>query len=467
MKVTFIGHASILIDLDDVRIVSDPWWRGPCFGAQWWQYPTPHLKVLKERPIDYIYISHGHHDHYHPGTLKSLSRDAKVLVSKGIGLADSIRQLGYYIIPVAEDEECILGSHSKCRIMETAGGDTLMAVTDGRETCVNLNDALHSAAETVQNRFVDRLRDLYGPVDYVFCGYGVASHFPNCYVIPGKDRERTAAARQSYFNRQWARIIHKLGPRFGFPFAADVVFLEDKLFWVNEVTHNSGRPTEVFRRLYPESSTQLFDIAPGFTIADGNVVTMKLRTDLSPEALLEDYKVLIERANRSLGVDSASVQVVADLLAQNVETCLAYLSTFEGNYRFLIEFRGASVGIEIRKIGERIVVEPVLGVTGERHYDVVYTTRLPYLRLSLTTEYGHELLFVGSGGIFEYRDRTLVATNMHHELMTMLKKQVVCPPPRHGGSGKFIHQAKKTLRSILGLREQDSYDLEAWTVFHP
>jgi L-ascorbate metabolism protein UlaG (beta-lactamase superfamily) len=73
MKVTFIGHASILIEANGVRILSDPWWNGPCFGAQWWLYPDAFLAAVEERPIDYIYISHGHHDHFHPPTLRQFA----------------------------------------------------------------------------------------------------------------------------------------------------------------------------------------------------------------------------------------------------------------------------------------------------------------------------------------------------------------------------------------------------------
>ena len=63
MQITFVGHASILIETKGVRILSDPWWRGPCFGAQWWGYPPAFTGAVQPR-VGYIYISHGHHDHF-------------------------------------------------------------------------------------------------------------------------------------------------------------------------------------------------------------------------------------------------------------------------------------------------------------------------------------------------------------------------------------------------------------------
>src|SRR5215204_6282494 len=104
MRISFIGHASVLVESQGVRILSDPWWRGPCFGAQWWNYPEPDLSLL-ERGVDYIYVSHGHHDHLHPGTLKTLSKNAKVLVSKNIDIGDRIRELGFEVITLGDDED--------------------------------------------------------------------------------------------------------------------------------------------------------------------------------------------------------------------------------------------------------------------------------------------------------------------------------------------------------------------------
>src|SRR5215467_898743 len=340
MKVTLIGHASILIEAGGLSILSDPWWGGPCFGAQWWNYPEPRSDLIDGRRLDYIYISHGHHDHFHPGTLRSLGKDCTVLVSKAIGLADPVRRLGFSVIEVEENHELRLGSGTvACRVMETYAQDTLMSLTDGHEVCLNLNDALHSAPAAVQAAQIARLKGLYPKIDYVFCGYGVASHFPNCYVIPGKNREATTARRQLHFNRQWAKLIHELQPRYGFPFAADVVFFEDDLFWANEPTHNSQRPTDTFRRLYPGSSVQIVDIAPGFVIEDGKVIAEVVRQPVRASELRMNFAEQIRRANRVGAVDESEIEQIATLLKSNLDSCAKYLKSYERDYRFLLRFR--------------------------------------------------------------------------------------------------------------------------------
>ena len=468
MRITFVGHASILIEVGGVTILSDPWWDKPCFGAQWWNYPPADTSALRDRAIDYIYISHGHHDHFHPGTLRSLDHTAKVLVSSSIGLAPHVSKLGFETIEIDDDQLYTLARGVTCRIMETHNLDTHMAVSDGDEVCLNLNDALHAAPGEVQSDFVGRLKKLYPRIDYVFCGYGVASHFPNCYVIPGKDQEATAAKRQQYFNRQWAKLIAGLAPRYGFPFAADVVFFESALFWANEPTHNNERPTDTFRGLYRRSAVSTLDIAPGFAIRDGRVEHEVLRQHVDGEELRASCKRAIRHANRYAAVDDAGLERVTGLLRENLAKCAEYLKTYPGDYRFLIRFHNSERGVAIEKRRAVLKLAAVPAeVRGESRpaYDVVFTTRLPYLVQSLTSSHGDEVLFVGSGGVFEYADAKKAKRNLHLELMTLLKKHTAPPRPRYGNSSRPVYRVKQLVKYLLGETEVDLYDLRSWTVF--
>jgi len=466
MRITFVGHASILIEAAGVRILSDPWWKGPCFGAQWWTYPLPCVDAAEGEPIDYIYISHGHHDHLHPPTLK-LFRGAKILIAEGSELSGAVRDLGFEVIEVGSIQETDLGNGVRCRIMETHADDTLLAVSDSKETCINLNDALHAAPEDIQRKFCQLIRQLYGRPDYVFCGYGTASHFPNSYVIPGKDRAKTAAKRQGYFSNVWAKIIRELEPRFGFPFAADVVFLENELFWCNEPVHNAERPTEIFEREFGrKTGTRVVDIAPGFTVENSEVICGSIREPLSEDAVRRAYGDAIRQVNRIAPIDVETVQKLKEMMSRNVERGAAYFESYEGDYTCLLQLKGAPVGIRVIKMGGAVNVEVVEETAdGGRGYDVAYRTRASYVRQSLATPYGHETLFVGSGGIFEFRDRSKVGLGIHRELMAMLKPVEIGGLRRPAGQSGAVGVTKRVLKRLLGLSGGDLYDLEKWTVF--
>jgi len=466
MRVTFVGHACLLIESSGVTVLSDPWWRGPCFGAQWWIYPTPYLQALEGKVIDYVYLSHGHHDHFHPGTLSTFSRNTKVLLSAATGLASAVRELGFEVVELNGEQEFPLGPPgTSCRVMETHGGDTLFAMSDPHEVCVNLNDSLHAAPDEIQNRFIDRLNGLFPVIDYVFCGYGVASHFPNCYIIPGKDRERTAMRRQMYFNRRWAQIISKLKPRFAFPFAADVIFLEDDLFWVNRPTHNSERPTETLQTLFPGSGITTHDIAPGFVIEGGQVLQLMKRSALSEEEIRSSCADGIERANRHGRADEATIREICALLQKSVGLSSGYLRSYDADYRFMIRFPKGERGICVEKKKTAISVTMAHDVD-ESSYDIVYTTRPAYLKRSLSAPYGNEILFVGSGGLMQYRKCPMPGEHLNRELMYMLRNRDHPSPPRYGRWPTTLARIKRTVRQLVKRETPDLYDVAEWTVFN-
>ena len=335
------------------------------------------------------------------------------------------------MIEVRPDEPFQLASGCTCSIWPTYADDTLMILGDGREVCVNANDALHSAPQEVRARFVERILERHGHVDYFFCGYGTASHFPNCYSIPGKLDRETAAARQHAFNENWADLVHRLKPRYAFPFAADVVLLENDLLHVNEAVHNAERPTSVFESKYRDASVTVIDAAPGFEIENGRISRNVLRKLLNVDALKQEYADQLMRANNYGRVSSDVVNEVCELLSRNARLLEPYLMQFPGTYRCLVRFRACHLAIEVCKSssGMRVCVVEA-GDADAAAYDLTYTTRAHYLRTSLTTEFGHEILWVGSGGIFRYARRNDVRRALHRELMTVMSNYEYAAVPR-------------------------------------
>jgi L-ascorbate metabolism protein UlaG (beta-lactamase superfamily) len=56
MRIDFIGHATLLIQQGDVRLLSDPWWTGPAYRDSWYPYPLPVPERYDLRGIDAVYI---------------------------------------------------------------------------------------------------------------------------------------------------------------------------------------------------------------------------------------------------------------------------------------------------------------------------------------------------------------------------------------------------------------------------
>ena len=462
MRVSFIGHASVLIETKGLRILSDPWWEGPCFGTQWWVYPRADTSPIGDAPLDYVYISHGHHDHLHLGTLRRLPKVGKVLVSSTLNIGDFLEARGFDVWRIGPDEEVDLGQGVRARLMPTCSDDTLLAVDDGEASCLNLNDAVHAAPSDVQETVMARLKALYPDPTYLFCGYGIASHFPACYIIPGADREATAAKRQAYFNRQWTKIAATLAPHYAFPFAADVAILDEKLIWANEPVHNSERPTDVFQAEHPQSPTKVIDIAPGFTMEGDEIVRDVRFKPVDTQALLREYAKEFDIANRTSKLPPGGLDAIADLVREKVALCAPFLQEFEGNYRVLIALQDSDQALLLAKDGREITVDVVSA--GLANVDMVFTTRFSYLRRALTEAYGGEVLYVGSGCMIEYRNPAMIARKLHAEVLTVLRYRQSAPASHFGDQPKWLYLLKTFVKRLLGRKDEGLYDLDKWIV---
>lgn len=76
----FIGHATVVIDMDGVRIITDPVLR-PRVGALVHRHPPRNQEFVQG--VQAILISHLHHDHLDIPSLRRLPADAALLVPDG------------------------------------------------------------------------------------------------------------------------------------------------------------------------------------------------------------------------------------------------------------------------------------------------------------------------------------------------------------------------------------------------
>ncbi|XP_049423384.1 cytidine monophosphate-N-acetylneuraminic acid hydroxylase [Epinephelus fuscoguttatus] len=75
VKVTYLTHACMELQLGQRRFMFDPWLKGPAFARGWWLLHEPPADSLDRLcAADLIYISHMHSDHLSYPTLKVLSK---------------------------------------------------------------------------------------------------------------------------------------------------------------------------------------------------------------------------------------------------------------------------------------------------------------------------------------------------------------------------------------------------------
>ena len=103
MRITWVGHSTVLLELDGVRLVTDPVLRSRVTHLR----RTGTADTTQLNGVDAALISHVHYDHLDLDSLRSLG-PPRTIVPTGAG--DALRRRGFTdVVEVAEDEELQLG----------------------------------------------------------------------------------------------------------------------------------------------------------------------------------------------------------------------------------------------------------------------------------------------------------------------------------------------------------------------
>ncbi|MEU5000035.1 MBL fold metallo-hydrolase [Streptomyces sp. NPDC021622] len=108
LRLTWMGHSSVLAEIDGRRVLFDPVWGERCSPFSWVGpkrlHPVP-VPLAALGPVDAVVISHDHYDHLDMPTIKALAgTDTVFAVPLGVGAhmerwgvpADRLRELDWH-----------------------------------------------------------------------------------------------------------------------------------------------------------------------------------------------------------------------------------------------------------------------------------------------------------------------------------------------------------------------------------
>jgi L-ascorbate metabolism protein UlaG (beta-lactamase superfamily) len=105
LDLTFVGHATVLIEAAGIRILTDPFLRQQ-LGPLVRHGPPPSLDTLGD--VDMIVISHGHPDHFDLASLGAVAGRPLVVLPRGLA-ARARRAVRGDVIEVSADERIEFG----------------------------------------------------------------------------------------------------------------------------------------------------------------------------------------------------------------------------------------------------------------------------------------------------------------------------------------------------------------------
>jgi L-ascorbate metabolism protein UlaG (beta-lactamase superfamily) len=82
-RIVFLGHATVLIELEGVRLLTDPLLRERVGHLR---RQAPPIDMCMTAGLDAVLISHSHHDHLDLPSLRFLGYDTPMIVPGGVGM---------------------------------------------------------------------------------------------------------------------------------------------------------------------------------------------------------------------------------------------------------------------------------------------------------------------------------------------------------------------------------------------
>jgi len=259
MRITLISHASLLVETNGIRLLTDPWYSGEIYLKAWELCPPP--PTLPDfQAIDALFISHAHPDHYHLPTLESIKAvrggNLPIFIAKFFhaNIARDLRRMGFTRVTEmrpGHEFSPFPGVHFFSQ--QYRMDDSLLVVRGERdETLININDTPLRGATLVD------LHRRYPRPDYCAAQFAIAQGYPYCYdnIVPDFNRDDLV--------RRFDSFASILAPRHMIPFASFVRFC-------NHDNAHMNRHKMTLNELVRVSTSKLTVLYPGDSIDRGRV----------------------------------------------------------------------------------------------------------------------------------------------------------------------------------------------------
>lgn len=213
MRVTLINHASVLIEVGEIRLLTDPWFEGYCFREAWGLRFSNEKAYDIARTATHLWISHPHSDHLHFQTLKrllGLNPDLVCLgnISKNSRLDEPLRRTGFkHVVPLLERVPFEIADGIRVTRFPTTGIDNMLLLRSDDGVLLNYNDCVLPSWSR------KRLARRFGDIDLYLSNFNHGGKVLR-HPLPAPD-EIKKVMKANFLGH-----LQSFNPRYAIPFAS-------------------------------------------------------------------------------------------------------------------------------------------------------------------------------------------------------------------------------------------------------
>jgi len=261
-----IGNATLICHDHTPVLVTDPWTTGGAFFGSWGlSHAIPEEQLSAIHESKYVWISHGHPDHFSPASLESL-RDKQILLSDHVGglIREGLTARGFKV-SVLKDAVWVPLSQ-RIRVLSIADyyQDSLLLVDVDGKLIVNLNDTMDHG----WGGFVKRIiREYKTSFMLHLSGFGDTDMInlyreDGAFITPRAAKKHPVGRSMANWARQW-------GTRYTVPFSSMHIYQRADSVWADRYT------------------TRLADYPVGWDAKEAELLPAFIRYDLQRDCMSE------------------------------------------------------------------------------------------------------------------------------------------------------------------------------------
>lgn len=235
-SLTWVNHASYILEEDGVRLICDPWLSGTAFNRGWRLLSPTRMRPEDFAGVTHIWFSHQHPDHFSPKDLRAIPPEIRARITvlyhqtidkkivrfcRGLRFKDAIELQNDRWTPLSPTVEILCNGWSD--------RDSWMAVRTPSGTILNVNDCVVNTASEAR-----AIASAVGPVRVLLTQFSYANWAGN----PDDVAFRRAEALKKY--EQIRLQVAALDPQTVIPFASFVWFSHRENFYHNAQMNQVG-----------------------------------------------------------------------------------------------------------------------------------------------------------------------------------------------------------------------------------